>query len=112
MNYTKKSLRTFVFTSMLITSSIFLHTSILQAGPSARTIMNTGEVISNWIRRNSDNIEIPIPKKVRVTERTVTRVHNYLVKDSDGQVYCLGQAQYSDGSYSEPYYSDSYYCQQ
>ena len=112
MNYTKRLISNFVFASALVTSSAFFYTPIAQARPSARTIMNAGEVVTDWFRRNSDDINISVPKKIKVKGKTVTGVYNRLVKDRNGQVHCLGQAQYSDGSYSEPYYSDSYYCQQ
>lgn len=112
MNYTKRLIGTFVFASALVTSSVFLNTFIAQARPSARTIMNAGEAVTDWFRRNSDDINISVPKKIKVKGKTVTGVYNRLVQDRNGQVYCLGQAQYSDGSYSEPYYSESSSCSQ
>lgn len=112
MNYTIKSIRTSVFASTLIISSACFYTPIAQARPSARTIMNAGEVVTDWFRRNSDDINVSVPKKIKVKGKTVTGVYNRLVQDRNGQVHCLGQAQYSDGSYSEPYYSESSSCSQ
>lgn len=106
MNYTKRTLNTFILTLMLVTSNILFRVPITQARPSARTIMNTGEVISNLFRRNSDDINIPIPKKIRVRGKSITGIYNRLVQDQNGQTVNVCQAQYSDGSYSEPYYCD------
>lgn len=110
MNKRINSLSILTFT--LVSSSVFLYVPQTKAGPSARAIRETGEVIGNWFRRNSDNIYIPIPRKFRVTGKTVEGVRNFLVRGQDGKIYCVGQAQYSDGSYSELYYSEPSSCSQ